>query len=454
MTRQGIDVDQLKRERMRVLEEAGNIISTANENDRELNQDEQKKYDGLMADAKRRLSQIRNEEEMRLAESANDPQGQPVVKTHPSESGSFMGMRKDEVQSYSIRKLIAAKAGLIQKKDARMELELSSEIALKTGGADDERTAHVPMEVGAGVERRDITISTEGTDIKETTLQPPIELLRNKLITRAAGARVITGLSGDVQFPKHTGADNNANWIAEGVTDHAERTQTFGQLLLQPKQLGAFTEITRKALLQSSFDMEQFIRDELATTLAIELDRAALHGSGSSNEPTGVAATSNIGSVTLGTSGSSVLSYSQVVQLETLIATSNADVGALAYITNPKVRGVFKTKEKATNTGLFWWQDPANIAPGMSAAPLNGYPALVTNQVSSTLTKGTGTGLSAIFFGNWQELIIAMWADLSLLVDPYTRGASGAIRVISILNADIGVRHPESFAAILDYLAT
>jgi HK97 family phage major capsid protein len=153
-----------------------------------------------------------------------------------------------------------------------------------------------------------------------------------------------------------------------------------------------------------------------------------------------------------GTNGAAP-TWAHIVALETEVAQDNAGVGALAYMTNTKVRGKLKTTEKASGTGLFVWQDPANVAPGMPGAPLNGYQAFVTNQVSSTLTKGTSSGVcSAIFFGNWAELFIGMWADLEILVDPYTSGTAGIVRLIALMNADLAVRHPESFACMKDAL--
>ena len=41
----------------------------------------------------------------------------------------------------------------------------------------------------------------------------------------------------------------------------------------------------------------------------------------------------------------------------------------------------------------------------------------------SNLTKGTGTNLSAIIYGNWADLIIGYWSAFDLLVNPYAAGA-------------------------------
>jgi HK97 family phage major capsid protein len=117
----------------------------------------------------------------------------------------------------------------------------------------------------------------------------------------------------------------------------------------------------------------------------------------------------------------------------------------LAYITNAKVRGKLKqTMRNGTYGEMPIWAD--------GGTPLNGYPAFVTNQVSSTLTKGSSNVASAIFFGNWSDLVLGMWGEMDMLVDPYTFSSSGAVRVVAFQDVDFGVRHAESFAAMLDAL--
>jgi len=447
--RETIDLDALKRERKRVLDEAAEVLSVANSEDRELQPDDQKKYDELMADARKRLTQIQNEDEMRLAESVTDPSGQPVMRPSPLESGSYVGMTKEDVSQYSLRRGIAAKAGLISAREASLELEISEAVAKRSGKAEKSGSLFVPFEVTVGrMEQRDLTIGTEGADIMEITHGSVIELLRNKMVTRAAGVRFLTGLRGDLLLPKHTAATTNTAWVTEGVAP-TEGLATFGQVKFSPSQLACYTDITRQTLLQGSFDVEQFIRNDLASNLAIELDRTVLHGSGTGTEPTGIFGTSGIGDVAGGTNGAAP-TWAHIVELETDVAVANADLGALGYITNSNIRGKLKNVERVASTGLFVWQDPANLAPATPGTPLNGYRAFVTNQVRSNLTKGTYSSCSAIFFGNWEEGIVAVWSDLEILVDPYTGANAGVVRLVALAFADFQVRHAESFSVMKD----
>lgn len=138
--------------------------------------------------------------------------------------------------------------------------------------------------------------------------------------------------------------------------------------------------------------------------------------------------------------------WAHVVSLETEVAQDNADIGALSYITNAKVRGKLKQTEKASNTAQFVWTDDGTM---------NGYPARVTNQVRSNLTKGTASGIcSAIFFGNWADLVLGLWGGLDILVDPYTHSTSGTMRVVALQDVDFAARHAQSFSAMLDALTT
>lgn len=447
MTREGIDVDQLQREHKRLLDEAGELISTANTADRDLDTDEQVKYNETMTKASQRKRQIERELEMRAAEGI---ESNPVVKPHVSESGSYVGMTREDVNKYSIRRGMAWAAGLIPASDAKLEVEVSEAVAKRNGKGAAPGSLHIPFEVMAS-ERRDLTVATEGADIVQVEHGGVIELLRKRMVTREAGVRILTGLRGDLLLPKHTAATTNTAWVTEGVAP-TEGVPTFGQVKFSPSQLSCYLDISRQTLLQSSFDVEQFIRADLAANLAIEIDRTVLHGSGSGAEPAGIFNTSGIGDVAGGTNGLAP-AWTHIVELETDVSVANADQGSLAYITNAAVRGKLKTVERVASTGLFVWQDPSNLAPATPGTPLNGYRAFVTNQVRSDLTKGTFSSCSAIFFGNWEEGIVTFWADLEILVDPYTGGNAGLVRMVALAFADFQVRHAESWSVMKDAIA-
>ena len=354
-----------------------------------------------------------------------------------------IGLTEKEARSFSFMRAINALANPGDRKaqaEAAFERECSDAFAGKNG-----RSAQgffVPVEV----QRRDLEVTTAnsstGGKLVATDLVSFIDALRNKMVVTGLGAQMLSGLVGSIAIPRQT-AGATAYWVAESGAP-TESQQTIDQVTMNPKTVGAFTDISRKLMLQSSIDVEAFVRNDLATVLALAIDLAAINGSGSNNQPTGILATSGIGSVAGGTNGAAP-TLANMIDLETAVSVANADVGSLAYLTNAKVRGKLKqTFKNATYGDVPVWGDGNMV---------NGYNAAVSNQVPSNLTKGTASGVcSAVLFGNFADLIIGQWGALDLMVDPYSNSTSGTVRVVALQDVDVAVRHAESFAAMKDAL--
>lgn len=355
-----------------------------------------------------------------------------------------IGMDKKELKQYSLLRVLNALANPTDanaQRAAAFERECSDAAAQKLGKQ--ARGFLVPFDVQA----RDLVAGTPtaGGNVVATDLLAGsfIDLLRNAMVLDSLGARMMTGLVGNVAIPKLTGAAT-AYWVAENNAP-TESQQTIGQVTMTPKTVGAFTDISRRLLMQASLSVEAMVQQDLATVLGLAIQQAAINGSGASNQPTGILTTVGIGDVAGGTNGLAP-TWAHMVALETAIATANADVGTLAYLTNAKVRGKLKGTEKfSAGTGAPVWAD--------GNTPLNGYRAAVTNAVPSNLTKGTSSGVcSAIIFGNFADLMIGMWGGLDLTVDPYSGSTAGTVRVVALQDVDVAVRNAESFAAMKDAL--
>lgn len=356
-----------------------------------------------------------------------------------------LGMTESEVKRFSFMRLMHALSNPQDAKaqsEAGFELELSSAARAKRSKEEIKGNATIPLDVL----KRDLNVTTPtaGGNVVATDLLAGsfIDLLRNKLAINQLGATILGGLNGNVAIPKQTGSAT-AYWVAESSAP-TESQQTIGQVTLTPKTVGAFTDFSRRLLLQSSVDVEAMVRNDLAAVLALAIDLAAINGSGASNEPTGILNTAGIGSVAGGTNGA-VVNWANIIDLETAVSIANADIGNLSYLTNAKQRGVMK--KTAIETGY-----PDKIW-NSGATPLNGYNCAVSNQVPSNLIKGSsGSVCSAILFGNWSDLIIGMWGGLDLMVDPYTNSTSGTVRIVALQDVDVAVRNAVSFAAMKDAL--
>jgi len=361
-----------------------------------------------------------------LAKRAKQPataKAPATAQAQPIASGPVdLGLSDKQVREFSFIRAIRAQAFPNDRKaweDASFEREVSEALQAKTG-----RSAQGYL-VPDQVLQRDLTIGTASAagDLVATDFRAGsfIELLRNRMALDSLGVTMLTGLTGTVAIPRQTGAAT-AYWVAEKGT-LTESNPTVDQVNMTAKTLGAYTEFSRRLLLQSSLDVEQMVRAELATVIALEIDRAALYGLGTTNQPQGL---KNVTGINTEDFGAAAPTYGEVVSMETKINADNADIGSMAYLTNSTTFGGFKTTEKASGTAQFL------LEPG---GTVNGYPARRSNQVAS----------GDVFFGVWNQLIIGMWSGVDLQVNPYALDTSGGIRVTAFQDLDIAVRHPEAF---------
>jgi HK97 family phage major capsid protein len=390
-------------------------------------------------------------------------------KLRPAESPEI-GMSKKDAEQFSLcRVMLAAADPMNAARIAPFEMEASRAAQDKRGDSrkDREHAITVPADVLSRamslspemlssaqrmmMAQRDLVVGTAaaGGNFVATDLLGAsfIDMLRNAMVLDRLGITWLRDLNGNIAIPSQSGAATGY-WVAENGAP-TESQQTSGQVTLTPKTVGAFTDFSRRLLLQSSLDVEAFVRADLAATLGQMLQAAAINGSGASNEPTGILNASGIGAVVGGTNGLAP-TYDHMVDLESAVANVNADMGNLAYLTNPKVRGKLrKTQEFASTNGKAVWTSGGQAGVG----EVLGYQALTSNSVPSNLDKGTSVGVaSAILFGNWSELIIGMWGGLDIMLDPYTGATSGTRRVIALQDVDVNARHAASFAAMKDAL--
>lgn len=350
------------------------------------------------------------------------PKAATSQQPQPISGSADIGLTDKEVRSYSFLRAIRAQMLPNDRKaweDAAFEREVSESVSQATGKQ--ARGFLVPDDVM----RRDLTVATASGagDLVFTDARPGsfIEVLRNRMALTSLGVQVLTGLQGPVAIPRQTG-QASASWVGEGV-DVSETQPAVDQVNLTPKTLGAFTEFSRQLILQSSIDVEQMVRNELATVIALEIDRAALYGLGSSSQPLGL---KNVTGINTEDFNADSPTYAELVSMETKVNADNADIGAMAYITNSTRYGAFKTTSKIGSEAQFV------LEPG---GTVNGYPVVRSNQVA------TGD----VFFGVWSQMIMGMWGSLDLLVNPYALDKSGGVRVNAYQSVDVAVRHPESF---------
>ena len=248
---------------------------------------------------------------------------------------------------------------------------------------------------------------------------------------------MLTGLTGQISVPKMT-AGSTAAFFAEGATI-TESTPTFGQITMNGNLVAGLTEVSTTMIRQGSPAVDLMLGQDLRRSVEQKMEQVVINGSGSGAEPEGILNTSGIGAVALGTNGAAP-TYSALLDLIAEVAADNADTNGV-FVMNARTASFLRKTPKVAST------DSVMILEGDSIA---GRPVVINNQMPADLTKGTGTALNAIVYGDLSHVMVGQWGSTELLIDPYTKADSGMIRMRTLALIDVAVRYPEAFAAITD----
>lgn len=351
----------------------------------------------------------------------------------------------DEQKRYSYTKLVM---GLMNGTRDGFEFEVSDDIAKRmgrttNGGAFYPTTGSVPFQVA---ERTQLSLAAgagKGGELKFVEYHGFAEALRARMVLGRTRAQFINGLQGDFALTVQIGA-GSFSWGSE-TANASLSSLVLAQRVGAPKVGQSATTFTRQLMRQSVEAIEPLVRGDILKIHARGVETAAYNGSGAANNPRGVLNTVGVNSVALGTNGA-VPTYAMAVDMETEVASDNADADGMAFITTPRVRGTLrKTQEFSGTNGVPVWT-------GGQDGQLIGYPGYATNLMPSNLTKGSSNGIChSALFGDFSSLYVLEWGAAELMVDPLTSGPA-IIKVMSYQLIDILVRYPESFAVCLDIL--
>jgi HK97 family phage major capsid protein/HK97 family phage prohead protease len=346
-----------------------------------------------------------------------------------------IGLSGTEAKSFSFVRLLAAMSASAFDRSAAdtaaFELDVCRAAAEKAKQAGREvRGFFVPDDVlRAGRDQRDIFSAKTGTgytgtgaNIVPNTYHPEafLDLLRNKCVIERL-ASPLGGLHGSITLPRKA-TSTAAGWLGSEDAPAPATGLTVAQDTLSHKTLAAYTGITRDMLNQTSPDIENIVRQDLATAIAQAVDLAGFYGTGAAGQPTGLKNISGVNAVAF---GGTALTWAKIVEMETAIAADNADLGTKRFVFNNSTLGKAKTTLKAAGVGGWIWEE---------GNTLNGYPYDVTEQVTA----------ADIFFGVWSEFTIGTWGGIELLSDRVLQ--TGGLQIAIFRDVNFMVRRPECFA--------
>lgn len=411
-----MNLNAVREQRAAKVAEMRALLAAAEGASRNLSDDEQKKFDGL------KIEVVELEGQEARAQFLVDAERRMVGTPAAGTDRSFGDLQA------RVSVVGALRAAMEGRSLDGAAAEFHKETERRTG-----RKAQgffVPM---AAIETR---VSTTGSAsaIVPTDHRPDqyISPLRNALLARRLGVRVLSGLSGNVSIPKH-GTGLSVGWVAENAA-LSPSDMTFDSVTMSPKHAGGITELSRQLLQQSSPDIEQLVRDDLAAMLAKAIDSALIEGGGA-NEPDGILAS-------VGTNGGvqsaslAALFWEDILAMIEQAELQNAS--PTAWLTSPSVSRRLKSEPLLT-------ANPAGFL--LERGRLAELPLYTTNQVP--LASST---LGQIILGDWSQAMLGIWSEIDILTNPYetTAYSKGNVQVRAMSTVDVALRHPEAFVVASD----
>lgn len=274
--------------------------------------------------------------------------------------------------------------------------------------------------------------SQGGYSVATQMVTPIIELLRNRMVTQRLGVRMLSGLTGNVVIPRQTGA-GTAYAVSE-IQGLTLSNQVIDQVPLIPKRVGATGQYSKQLVIQSSIDVEGFIRDDFLAVIGLKWDSLILNGQGSNSEPLGIMNTPGVGSQSVAS-----VSFQKLVTMWTQVAAANADIGEMGYVTTPTSSGLLQYTAKLLAGATTVAAEPLWVGGGITGT-VNGYRALASNQVPN----------NQVIFGVWSQCIQAIWGGLDVVIDPYTLARNAEVAITINTWGDVAIRHPQCFCVSPD----
>lgn len=436
-----------KREERVVLEDAyATLANKAKE--KTLVADEVKTLDGL----DKQITQL--DEQIEVLERA-EKRAAEIVKRQSSAVGAVQdnASEKKELSKiskhYSIAKQIQ---GIAEKKDRfhndGMEAEMYQEAVkeAKESGVSISGNIAIPSKfIKIGKQKAALNVGTEGADVVATDLMGLIPVLNPNPVVSQLGITVMTGLRGDVQWPRHS-ADVGFSWETE-TSNVDESVPTYDNIKVQPKRTGMYVDVTSQMMLQSSFVLEQHLRNIITRRYELTVDDAVLIGGGS-NEPTGILNYSGVNVLSLGSGSANDMTYGALISMIRDVKAANSRVGSAGFVTS--ANGEFalaNTPKQASGVeGNFIYDFSGRLI---------GRPLFTTEVIPSDFTEGGQSDLTAIIYSDyWQSAVLGTWGGLDILFDPYTQALAGTKRFVVNAFMDVEVQQPKEFSICKDWDAT
>ena len=393
---------ELKDKQATLLKRCKEIVDTCKKEIREMTDDEQAEFDAAKAEIaslKGQLDELKKKLEAYEVPTIDETE---EVKADFCEEDP---LEKEEVINMDELKSKRNKTNKMRKSIVK---EIRSAIANGTKN----------FKINADTEKRAIQV-TGGSgvhdEVVDTEIQGILEPLYAKSVLAELGVKWYTGLpQGDIQVPVM--GKGTVGWAGE-VAAASAGGNAFSAVLLQPKRITAYVDISKQLLNQDTIGVENAIRRDIVNAINDKLEATIFSDdAGDATKPAGIFYDSSIFDAS---------TFKAVVDLEAKVESNNV-YGDMKYLLSTGAKADLRAMPKSTkNTQLV-----------MEGGEIDGTPAVVTSNVE-------GAGYYA--YGNFENLAVASWGDIDITVDEYTQAVNGCVRLVVNAYFDCKKLRPEAF---------
>jgi hypothetical protein len=347
----------------------------------------------------------------------------------PSTIGKAPAFNRNYSEEYSLANAIK---GCLDPKHRGFEFEVSQDLQ-RNQELKNEHGVIVPTDHILG--QRTMTVGNLAGNVSDISDSAKlIPFVQRQGVYSSIGLTEFAGMSSDVKIPRGTSVATASFLSLDGTTDITEGTPTMDSVSMSPTSLACFTEVSHKLILQSSVDMENYLRTLMSQSIANKLDLAVIHGSGASNQPTGMLNATGINTETY----TSAIAYSDLANALSKLASDSIPLNGLSWVVHPDQYASLQIKDKGTDTGQFLLETANNPADINQVGTMLGYPCYVSDHVPT----------GEVLLARGQHSALGFFGGLELDVNPYQDFQKGSIGIRAIQDFDFQVLNANSICKI------
>ena len=339
----------------------------------------------------------------------------------------------------AISSMVTGKHGDALETEASLELAAINNRSINTND-----TIFFPL---SALATRDLDSVDSSSLIATRVTETVAPFMRARAVTGRLGATLLNLPPNSVSIPRMT-STAGATWSAETGPIQVN-APTFDAVLLTPSLISTITIVSRQLLIQATPSVSQLVINDISQSIANEIDRICLNGTGVAPQPLGILnlPVNSAGQYLYNLRAPDVTfggpaDWSHVLQFEATLAAAhvhNDDSNTYGFVAENSVRQKWMGAQKALNYPSYLWEQPDNEIDGRVA----GRKAISTSQLP----------VGKIIFGRWSDVLIGTWGSASAQINEYSLASKGQVEILVSLLAAVGFRYSSAFCASSDSAA-